>query len=248
MDSFALYCIALIIGFLCGCTSIGGLLLIPAIVAFTDLSLYSAMATTLFSFIFTSVIGTVMHARNKTVDWRCAIVLGLGALLFAAFGAVAKQYLSTMFLSVMLGGLIILAGMNTLCPISALRWNLMESPRRQQDVILFFIGGFVGFIAGMTGAGGPVLSVPIMIALGYAPIVAVAVAQPFQLFAALSAAVGNIALGVIDYDVAWKISVIQVIGTAIGVRVAYCLNIAKMRIIVAAICILSGIYTLIKAF
>lgn len=49
-----------------------------------------------------------------------------------------------------------------------------------QRLALFLLGGFAGFMAGLTGIGGPVISVPFMISVEFPPLYSVAMAQPFQ--------------------------------------------------------------------
>ena len=46
--------VGFIVGFLVGCTGMGGIILIPALVYLSGLSSHVAMGTTLFTFIFTT--------------------------------------------------------------------------------------------------------------------------------------------------------------------------------------------------
>ena len=53
-----------VVGFLCGATSIGGILLIPAIQYSTGMPLPLASGTALCSFFFTAAWGTWLHWRG----------------------------------------------------------------------------------------------------------------------------------------------------------------------------------------
>lgn len=68
MATFFLALFAVMVGFFCGCTSVGGILLIPAIVVFSALGMHQAMATALFSFALMAVLGTWLHHRKGSID------------------------------------------------------------------------------------------------------------------------------------------------------------------------------------
>ena len=248
MSTLILAITCLVVGFLCGCTSIGGILLIPVLAACTDLGVHGAMGTALFSFGFTAMLGTALHWRHGVLDWRYAIPLCLGAIPFGYAGAFVKEILRAGPLNVIFAVLIIIAGTNTLCPVRSGRLNIVGRTFRLQQIALFILGGGVGFIAGLTGAGGPVLSVPLMIIAGFPPLLSVAVAQPFQVAAALSGSVGNFLLGTIDLVTALWITPVQLVGVAMGVALANRLNTAALKRLVALMCVGTGAYLLIRAF
>lgn len=238
---------SLVVGFLCGCTSVGGILLIPAMALCSDIGLRGAMATTLFSFLAPAIVATWLHWRNGNIDWRVALPLSLGALLFGSFGAVAKEHLGVSFLGALLAVLIIIAGLNVLFPLRAGRLDVAGRPEKTQRIFLFTLGAAVSFMAGLTGAGGPVLTVPIMIGAGFSPLLAVAVAQPFQVIAAVSGSVGNVLLGAVDYGLALAAAVTQVIGIAAGIHMASRLNTDRLKKLIALMCIGTGLYLLLRA-
>lgn len=238
--------VSLVVGFLCGCTSIGGILLIPAMALCGGIGLREAMATTLFSFLAPSVVASWLHWRNGTIDWRVGLPLALGAICFGSLGAFAKEQAEVSFLSALLAALIIVAGLNVLFPLRAGRLDVAGRTETAQRVFLFALGAVVSFMAGLTGAGGPVLTVPIMIGTGFSPLLAVAVAQPFQVVAAVSGSVGNVILGSVDYGLALVAGVTQIIGIAIGIRMANRLNTERLKRLIALMCIGTGLYLLAR--
>jgi uncharacterized membrane protein YfcA len=170
---------AMIVGFLVGCTSVGGVLLIPALDAASAIGLHHVMGTALFSFFFGGILGTFLFHKARIIDRAAAKPLCYGALLIALPGALAKEYVSVPVLGSVLAVLILLAGISALMPISRenpARMVIGPSDRR----ILFALGAGVSFLSAMTGAGGPVLSVPLMLIIGYSPLVSVIMAQPLM--------------------------------------------------------------------
>lgn len=55
--------VGFIVGFLVGCTGMGGIILIPALVYLSGLSSHVAMGTTLFTFIFTTSLCSWLYIR-----------------------------------------------------------------------------------------------------------------------------------------------------------------------------------------
>jgi uncharacterized membrane protein YfcA len=111
---------------------------------------------------------------------------------------------------------------------------------------LLFVGGFVGFLAGLTGMGGPVLSIPMQIIMGFSPFACVAAAQPFSMFACLSGTVGNIIIDMIDWKVAMLTVVLQGVGVWLGIWAASFLNTTGLKKCIAVLCIGTGIMMLLR--
>ena len=84
----ALSCI--VVGFLCGATSIGGILLIPAIQYSTGMPLPMASGTALCSFFFTAAWGTWLHWRGGSLERNYVLPQCIGAMIFGFFGALTK--------------------------------------------------------------------------------------------------------------------------------------------------------------
>ena len=104
----------------------------------------------------------------------------------------------------------------------------------------------MGFMSGLTGIGGPVLSVPFMIAMGFAPIVAVAVAQPLQLVAGISGSIVYMANGSVDYLLAAWITALELAGFYFGLRLAYSMNAKTLKICISVLCIATSLYLFVR--
>lgn len=239
--------VSLLVGFLCGCTSVGGVLLIPAMDAFSSLGLRMVMGTVLFGFFFSGLLGTYLHSRKGSINWRAALPLCLGAAATSYAGALAKEYVAVPSLNNILAVIIIVAGVTSLRPVLGLG-RMAESSRKIQDAGLFLIGASVGFFSGLTGAGGPVLSVPMMLIAGYQPLLAVAVAQPFQSVIAFFGSIGNMSIGGIDYRMGFIITLPLLLGVLLGIYSLKFLKPKGLKMAVSAMCIATGAYMLAKSF
>lgn len=158
--------LSLLIGIVAGCTSVGGVLIIPAIEALTEYPMRTIMATALVSFLVPSMVGTLLHARLRNFTLRSVVPLCIGGAVACLVGTMIQAYIPLAILKGVLGVIISLSGLTALRPVSSTRQDYSTRPQRQQDMTLLFLGTLIGLSSGTTGAGGAVLSVPIMMIIG----------------------------------------------------------------------------------
>ena len=58
---------------------------------FGGLSIHQAAATSLFTFLFTGLLGTWLYQRRGSIDWRIAVPVCAGALIFGYLGAAVDR-------------------------------------------------------------------------------------------------------------------------------------------------------------
>lgn len=239
--------IALLVGLLIGAVGVGGVLLIPALQWLTPLSIQASMATALFTFIFTGIVGTLLFQRRGSIDWRVTLPLCAGGALFGVVGAWANARLDAQLLGLILAALIVLAGVYAFVTGAAQRQAAFHDRPQRQRVLLFAIGALTGFGSGLTGVGGPALSVPIMVLLGFAPLTAIGASQVIQILAAVSGSAGHFANDMIDLRLAAQLTLFEVAGVWLGVRVAHAVDARRLRHGVGALCIAVGGGLLLRA-
>ncbi|MFR4119504.1 MAG: TSUP family transporter [Bilophila wadsworthia] len=145
--------VGFIVGFLVGCTGMGGIILIPALVYLSGLSSHVAMGTTLFTFIFTTSLCSWLYIRLGHVDWKATIPICIGGFLFTYVGADVKAFTAAPYLNLILALLILLAGALVFCPV---RGGVFLYGRGAAVALLGAVRRWQrrGFVAGLTGAGG----------------------------------------------------------------------------------------------
>lgn len=236
----ALALTATVVGILIGAVGVGGVLLIPALNWLSPLPLQAAMATALFTFVFTGIVGTLLFQRRGSIDWAITWPLGAGGALFGFVGAWANSKLDAHGLALILAVLIVLAGVYTLLGGASRRTAIFQGRPREQRLVLFAIGAITGFGSGLTGVGGPALSVPMMVLLGFPALVAIGASQVIQILAAVSGSAGHLAHGHIDFQLAAGLIVFEVAGVWIGVRLAHAVDARLLRRAVGMLCIAVG--------
>jgi len=232
--------IAFGVGALIGAVGIGGVLLIPALTAFAALPIHTAMATALFTFTFTGIVGTLLFQRRGSIDWAVARPVLLTAVVFAFFGAWANSIARPRALALILAGIIIFAGAYTLATWRGLQKPAFHDHPGAERMVLLAVGAISGFGSGLTGVGGPALSVPLMVLLGFPALVSIGVSQVIQIVAAISGTLGNLRYGTIDFGVAAVVTVAELVGVLVGVRVAHAVDATVLRKGVAVLCLVVG--------
>lgn len=164
-------------GFIGGLGGPGGIPVILSLNLLLVLSPNVAAATASSIFIIATITATGMYFYSDGIDWRLAAVVGVPALVGTHAGTRVSTYLSVRAFEYVLGGVLLLAAAGI--------WyqqqrgdtdasSATQNPSGRKAAGVIAAGGFlIGTVAGITGIGGPALTVPFMILLGIGPITAV---------------------------------------------------------------------------
>lgn len=234
-----------LIGFLAGTTGMGGILLPPVMVEFLGLDTHLAMGTSLASFLPTTLLATWLHVRLGNIDWAVCRDVGISGLVCTFFGTQLKAQLPGEVLNLVLAVLILWAGYMAFRPVRAGATATAEAKARLRYKLML-LGGSVGVVSGLTGAGGPVLTVPGMIVLGFSPIAAIATGQAYSVLVSVSGTVGNAVHGAVDFTLALACAAGQMAGLWVGVRVSSRLPTAFLKRLVAVVCLATGVFILAR--
>lgn len=195
-----------------------------------------AAATSMWAFLFAGAAGTLSYANRRSIDWRTVAWLGVGAVPAAVVGARANVALPDRALLVLLAALTIVAGADALIGRAA-----VERPRSFGAPALAAIGVVVGFGSALTGTGGPVLLVPILLYLRAPVLAAVGASQAVQLPVAASSTVGYVLFGKVDFVLGSALGLAAVVGVLVGSRVAHAAPAKVLRQVVAVSLVGAGL-------
>ncbi|MGB5833578.1 MAG: sulfite exporter TauE/SafE family protein [Thiohalocapsa sp.] len=111
----------------------------------------------------------------------------------------------------------------------------------RQNLLLLGLGSIAGFSSGLTGTGGPLISVPLMIMFGFPPLMTIGASQVIQILAAVSGILGNLRYGSIDFSLVPLIVAFEVLGVLIGAKIVHGVNVVLVRKFVAWLCLMIGL-------
>ena len=236
--------IGLLTGTLIGTVGVGGILLTPLLIFFIGTELHIAQATSSFSFLFTGIVGGLIYARRKSIDWHHVLWISIGIIPATLLGARVNTILSGTALTLILATLIVFSGYNALSK----RSHDANTLQTLNKAALILIGVGVGFGSSLTGTGGPVLLVPLLLLLGSLPLAAVGISQAIQLPIAIFATIGFMLYGQIDFYLGFTLGIVQSVGVIIGARIAHTLPQEKLLRVVAITLIGVGLLMIGRVF
>ena len=229
-------------GLLIGCVGIGGVILVPCL-SMAGVSVHAAIAASLFSFIFSGLMATWMYARAGSIQWSEAIWLCAGAMPGAFAGALLAARLNGDVLLLLVGAAVLFTGVRSLLRGRAEGAGVGRIPSAG---MLLATGAAVGIGSAMTGTGGPLLLIPLLIWLRVPVLVAVGFGQAIQVPIAVMATIGYVATGHLDLTLGLWLSVGVIAGTALGARVAHALPTAALTRLVALVLLAVGALVIVR--
>ena len=242
-----LFVLSFIIGILIGATGVGGVLLIPVLSYCSHLNIHESMGTALFSFLFTGAIATIVYQRHGSIDWRITIPVCLGSSLTSYLGAFFNAFANANLLYAILSSIIILSSLYTMRPTPAVSLASALSSKKQTSLLLL-VGCGVGFLSGLTGIGGGLVSIPIMLTLGFPTFATIGTGQVLQGIVAIFGSVSNVHNNFVDFSLVWWITLVEVVGVFVGVKIAHKLPLALLKKSVSLFCLVLGVYMFAQIF
>jgi uncharacterized protein len=239
--------VAVAVGFFIGAVGVGGILLIPALVLLGGLDIHRATATALFSFLFTGLLGTWLFQRRGSIDWRMTVPVCAGAVAFSYLGAMVNSFIDAKMLALIIALTIVFAGAYVLLPTQPGGARLRDGKSTAQQLLLLVVGAASGFGSGVSGAGGPLFSVPMMLVLRFVPLAAIGTSQVLQIIAAAFGTIGNLRYGSIDFLTATWITLFELAGVVLGTRAAHAVSVTVLRRMAAGLCVAVGLFMLARS-
>ncbi|GAA0482049.1 sulfite exporter TauE/SafE family protein [Streptomyces olivaceiscleroticus] len=199
----------------------GGVLATVGLFVLTGLSPAQVAGTAIVTHVATGLLGTAAYVRSGELrelrTRRTAWVLAGAAVLGTPLGVLANTVVSGRAFGLLLGFFVALVG--------ALLWyrerraaptGAAYPPAR----VTAPLGFGVAVASGVFGVGGPMLTVPLLVALRMPVLAALAVAQAQSVVIATAGTLGYVAHGAVDWPLAALVGVPELAGVLIGWRLA----------------------------
>jgi uncharacterized membrane protein YfcA len=228
---------AIAVGCSIGLLGIGGVFLIPLLVA-ANYPLDTAIGTALCAFIVTGVVSTIIFARRGVIDWHGAAWTSIGSVVGGPIGARVEAWLPQRAVAGTFAAMLIAVGI-----LALVRREPADGSARVGRIspaILVPSGLVVGIGSGLTGIGGPALLVPLLLLLRVPAGAAVALSQPNQIAASAGGALGHVLFGHVDGTLAVTLCITAGAGAALGAAVHGRVPAQMLRRLVGAACIVLG--------
>ena len=233
--------IILVVGVLIGGVGIGGVLLVPALTYLAGTPVHEAIPACMLGYVTAGAVGTAVFRHQGSVDWEIVIPIAVGALPGAYAGAYLLPLVPAGFLEMTIAWLVLASG------IHALKFPVHVGQARVPGAILLGVIGFlVGSGSAMTGTGGPLLLMPVLLWFRVPTLTAVGLSQVVQIPIALMATAGNLVHGAVNWNLGLIIAAGLAAGVFAGARVAHVLPSGLLKKSVALVLAGTGFLILLR--
>jgi hypothetical protein len=205
---------ALFAGLLVGLTGIGGVLLVPVLTGAAGLPLERAVAACMLGFLFSGLYAAFIHLRRARLPARPVAALCLAAAFGAALGAATLDTLPVLGVRLFVAALSLASGLHALASRHA------DGGRVPGAASLGVLGLFVGYGSAISGTGGPVMLIPVLLALRTPVTAAIALGVAAGMPITLAATAVYAAAGRIDLPLALTLAALLIAGTWAGARLS----------------------------
>ncbi len=215
----------LLLGVALGCTSVGGVLLVPFLTYGVGLPVHAAIPVALFSYLWSGLLAVLLYARRGSIPWGMAGWLSAAALPGAYLGAQAATLVSGAVLQALIAAVLVTAGLNALGrapPPAALG-------RALGGGALLLLGALTGCVSALVGAGGAFLLVPLLVALRQPVLLSLGLGQLIQVPISAVASLAALREGRLDVRLGAFVAVALSLGIAVGTPLAHALPQPTLR-------------------
>jgi uncharacterized protein len=225
----------LLAGWLIGATGIGGVLVVPVLNQLQGVALPQAIAAASLAFALPGLAAAWRLHQGPGELPGGMLALTLASVPGAALGALLVHHVAT---DVLVAGLAALA-------LGSGLWGLRRKPLAHEGpglppVAMGALGAGVGLGSALTGTGGPVLLVPLLMLLRQPLRSTLPAAQAIQLPVALCAAAGHAWAGALDWRLALALGAVLLLGALAGQWAAPRTHPVALHRLVCALLILTG--------
>jgi uncharacterized membrane protein YfcA len=227
-------------GLMIGCIGIGGVILVPALVFLADIPIKIGIPAAMAAYILSGIVATAVFASHKSIHWGMTLWLCIGAAPAAFAGAWSVSIANPRILEAGLGFLTFASGLNSLRRHD----EAHASGVNLSNKVLLPIGAVTGFLSSVSGTGGPLVLVPILISMSVPVLTAVGLSQAVQLPVAIAATFGNVLYGKLDLVLVGVLAATLTVGSWYGARLAHVVPRAILRGIVSAVLVIVGTFIL----
>lgn len=248
--SAGLAAILVVVAFLSGIgiTAVGpgGIFLTVALFALTSVTPATVVGTASATFVATGLLGTLNYVRSGELSsssgWRLATVLSVTGIVGALLGVRLNGILPTELFGVLLGVFVSATGVLIWWRTRTTAEATLDPTTVRGVAVASVLGLFVGTAGGLLGVGGPVLTVPLLVATGIPLLAALGAAQVQSVFIAGFATAGYFVQDAISLELAVLVGVPELVGVVVGWRVAHMVDETRLKRVLAVVLVVVGPY------
>ena len=224
----------------------GGIVVVP-VLTFLGIPHTLASSSSLFAAFSNSIASTASYAKQKRIDYRIGLKLGLASIPGTVLGALISAQTTPEIFKILFGVLLVAS-----CYYLFIKRNLGSKqavPSKQMLVVSSGISFFAGILSSFFGIGGGIVFVPLMIiGLGLLVKNATATSQLILMFSSASGMITHALLGHAHFEYALLLSIGAFAGGLVGARLSLEIRETRLRILIIVVIIAAAIKLFLDAF
>lgn len=240
--------VGILAGFLSGFLGIGGgIVMVPALTFLLKFDMHLSVGSTLLAMVILTSTGALSHLKNKEFNLKAWISLVVGGVPSAYLGSELAALAPSSYLSFIFGSILVVMG----------TWMALgiKTPNSQntaggniptKNYIILFAGAVgIGIMSALSGLGGGIFMVPLMVFLGLGHAIAVGTSLGVIVPTSLSASVGYVQHGNVNFAASILLVISALIFTYIGANTTAKISRSKFKRIFGIITVVVGLRTLL---
>ncbi|MDD6564040.1 MAG: sulfite exporter TauE/SafE family protein [Clostridiales bacterium] len=224
----------------------------PLLVSVCSWDSYNAVTVALASDVLASLLTSYTYAKNKNIDVKRGLLVGIIALI----GTIIGSYSGYLFNKAQPNGLGYIAMLTTVSLgikflVKPVNGGLNADDFEKQTVFKTFLamlcGLLIGWVCGFTGSGGGILMLTVFtMLLGYNLKVAVGTSTLIMTFVAFVGTVSHLSMGAEIQALPMAVVVITcLIGAVVAAKFANKCDIEKLNRVIGFVLLILGIFTVV---
>lgn len=247
LENLWLLPLGFIAGVLGSIIGLGGGIIVMPVLTFLGIPPTTAASSSLFAAFSNSIGATASYARQKRIDYKIGLKLGLMSIPGTIIGAFATAEVTPAIFKILFGAVLVAS-----CFYLFIKRN-MEA--KQQDatkrmlVASAGISFFAGILSSFFGIGGGIIFVPLMIiGLGMLVKTATATSQLILMFSSASGMITHALLGHADFSFALLLAIGAFGGSLLGARLSVELKENSIRFLISGVIVVAAIKLFLDGF
>lgn len=229
--------------FVAGLIGVGGaivmiplLLYVPPLLGVGRFDVKTVAAITMVQVFVAAISGVVAHGRHRAVNPRLAWVGGLTMAVGSLAGAVASKHVPHRVLLIVFALMVTAAFALMFLPEPSADITTPAEAKPYRRRLIMPVTGGVGLAAGLVGAGGAFLLVPVLIAILRVPVrVSIGTSLAMITASALTGFLGKAITGQIPLGPALAVIAGSLTGAPLGAKVSHRAPITVLRVVLGAL-------------
>lgn len=240
--------VGVLAGFLSGFLGIGGgIVMVPALTFLLKFDMHLSVGSTLLAMVVLTTTGALSHLKNKEFNLKVWIALVAGGIPSAYLGSELAALAPSSYLSFVFGSILVVMGIWMALGIKTPNSETSEGGNILTKKYIILFGGAIGIgiMSALSGLGGGIFMVPLMVFLGLGHTVAVGTSLGVIVLTSLSASVGYVQHGNVDFMASFLLVISALVFTYIGANTTAKISRSRFKRIFGIITVVVGIRALL---